>query len=478
MGTPVPATDLPSSKAVPAYDLPGATSPDPAAPEKPEEPSFPYDKPGTEYGSVLPFARNTTTGKTSLAIPEMIRSPVRGAIDMGKDLMGKGRPVGTQTLTPDEMAAVTSMGGVRLAPTVSRATLPPAKVMPKYVTDANEAGYVLPPAMAGKPGMLTSALSGWGGKIKLQQSASVKNQEVTNGLAAKALDLPEDTTLNHSVFEKVRADAGKAYDEVEKSVPYIFPDGQFLDSVKGLGGQSSEAARFFPKVMDNPGIKAVSDELSSVHYFSPRAGLEVVKELRFNGNANLKIPGDPMRHALGLAQRQAADYIDALMDRQIEAAAYGGKDLEAAMDPSLIPRYKAARKQIAKSYDIEAVTNETTGDVNALGLGKFASKGRPMTGELDTIARAANAFPRAMQPVARFGGDESHSALDFFGSAAAIAHGNPSVAGAIMGRPMARSRLLSQTVQNRLMGNRMREPMRPTLPQAVPGIVAGPEPEE
>lgn len=404
--------------------------------------SFPYDKPGTQYGDILPVARDMKTGNLSLAAPEAIRSPMRGAIEFGKSLTGHGQPIGTEKPTPDELAAEMALGGMKAAPGEQiGATLPPSKIVPEHVIKAREAGYVLPPAMTGKPGPITSLLAGWGGKIKLQQSASVKNQEVTNGLAAKSLGLPEDTTLSPKILEDVRDKAGKAYGDVEESIPFIFSDDTFKNAVHALGSKASQAAEYFPQLMDNPGINELSGELGGIQYFSPRAGLEVVKELRFNGNANLKAPGDPMKHALGLAQRQAADAIDDLMDRQIEMGDPGSK---------LIDKYRAARVQIAKSYDIEGAMNPATGDVNALGLGRLLVKGRPLTGELDTIAQAANAFPRALQNVSRFGGDEGHSALDFFGSAAAIAHGNPGVAGTILLRPAARGALLSEPIQNRL----------------------------
>lgn len=39
---------------------------------------FLSDEPGYEYGSVLPFRKNTATGELGLAVPEMLRAPIRG----------------------------------------------------------------------------------------------------------------------------------------------------------------------------------------------------------------------------------------------------------------------------------------------------------------------------------------------------------------------------------------------------------------
>lgn len=192
--------------------------------------------------------------------------------------------------------------------------------------------------------------------------------------------------------------------------------------------------------------------------------MELVKELRFNANANLRAIGDPSKHALGLAQRQAADAVDDLMERNITAAG----------QPDVIAAYKQARQLIAKSYDVEGATNATTGDVNARGLARLAAKGRPLSGELDTIARAAEAFPKAMQAPAGFGYDEKLSALDFFGSAAAAIHGSPGIAGAIVGRPVARSVILSQPYQRAATDQRPTVPPLPLLLDPGMGAIAQP----
>lgn len=319
---------------------------------------------------------------------------------------------------------------------------PVAKTVSAAVQKARDAGYVLTPSMISeKAGPIANALAGWGGKIKTQQAASVKNQEVTNRLAAEALGLPADTQLTPQVFSTIRRNAGRAYEEVANSVPAIKTDAVFDKAVSGLGKQNSQAAQFFPRLMNNPEIAALRDDLSSVKSFPPDAALELVKKLRGDAVANLKSIGDPGKHALGLAQREAADEVDALVDRNLGML---GK-------PGLVEAYQNARKLIAKSYDVEGATNLATGDVKAHGLARLAAKGKPLTDQLKTIADTAEAFPKAMQDTARFGGDEAHSGLDFFGSALAIAHGNPGVAAAIMGRPIARSVVLSDRFQNMLV---------------------------
>lgn len=304
--------------------------------------------------------------------------------------------------------------------------------------EARQAGYVLPPAaISEKPGLVSNVLAGWSGKIKTQQSASANNQEVTNKLAAQALGIPPDTVLTDQVFENIRRNAGQAYQAVINSIPVVRADPAYDGVIAGLGGRNGQAAQIFPKITSNPGIKDLVDELRGVQQFPTGAGVELVKELRYNANGNLKAVGDPSKHALGLAQRQAADAVDELMERNIAATG----------QPGLIDNYRQARALIAKSYDVEGTTNIATGDVNARGLARLAARGRPLSGELDTIARVASAFPKATQAPAGFGHDEKLSALDFFGGTLGMLHGRPEVLGSVLARPIVRAGILSKPYQ-------------------------------
>lgn len=323
---------------------------------------------------------------------------------------------------------------------INEAPKPPPTTIKPTAADAHAAGYVLPPKMISeKPGIVANVLSGMSGKIKTAQAAAEKNQVVTNALATKSLGLPPDAELIGDTFKNIRAEAGKSYEAVKTAIPTLEADEPYLETVKSLGGQNSDAAAHFPKTMNNQGIKDLVGELASVKSFPTTAGMELVKELRSSAVANLKTIGDRSAHALGLAQRQAADAVDALIERNIEKA--GG-------DANLVNDYKAARQRIAKSYDVEAVTNPATGDVNALGLARLAGKGKPLTGELQTIAKTAQAFPKAMQAGVS---SEPLSALDFFGAAALAAHGNPKLAGMMLARPVARATVLSPMAQERLV---------------------------
>lgn len=72
--------------------------------------------PNTQYGSILPFARDETTGELRLALPSSLRSLVTGALDLAEGpITGTVTPEGTNLLAQAAMAG-------RVAPSVARGT--------------------------------------------------------------------------------------------------------------------------------------------------------------------------------------------------------------------------------------------------------------------------------------------------------------------------------------------------------------------
>lgn len=64
------------------------------------------DEPGYEYGDLVPMKKNIKTGERSLALPEIIKSPIRG---MG-DLISIAQNKSIES-TPDAVSAMMAMGG-------------------------------------------------------------------------------------------------------------------------------------------------------------------------------------------------------------------------------------------------------------------------------------------------------------------------------------------------------------------------------
>jgi hypothetical protein len=288
-------------------------------------------------GAANQLALRATNPVTKAVAGKMAEGPMRQAVSGALGGAGAQTAAEMGAGPTGQLVASLAAGGLPYGSPGLRSN---AAVRPAAL-EARNAGYSLPPAsISEKPGMISNILAGWSGKIKTQQAFSAKNQPVTNRLLAKGLGLAPDTHLTEEVFNGVRREAGKPYQAVIDAVPIIRADKQYQAAVDHLGGKNSQAAQFFPKITDNPGIKELVTELSDVKEWPTAAGVEVVKELRFQANSNLKAIGDPSKHALGLAQREAADAVDDLMERNIE---------EQTGKTGVVDTYRAARKLIAKS---------------------------------------------------------------------------------------------------------------------------------
>lgn len=296
-----------------------------------------------------------------------------------------------------------------------------AKVAPQGVAAAREAGYVIPPTQAGG-GIISRMGEGLSGKAATAQAASVKNQEVTNALAAKAIGLPEGTPITTDALNEVRKEAGKAY-EALASLPKV------------------EATSAQP-LMNIPASKG----------FDPKQAVYDLRVARNDADAYYKSYGrtaDPE----ALKKANAAKAEATRMETELEkyAASVGQTDL--------MPALRDARQQIAKTYTVQKALNPVSGSVDAQALAKELRKGKPLTNELKQAAEFAGQFPKAAQVMEKSGGAVSLSPLDYmaaggFGLNSYLGGGSPidAAQNAALGlgaRNAARAMILSKPVQNR-----------------------------
>lgn len=377
-----------------------------------------------------------------------VNAPIAGTVGLMGGLDSSNAMADAQTSAqqayaqqnPVKSAIGQTVGGLALGkPAIADAPVlrPALKPMVKSATDA---GYVLPPRMISEDvGPVTSGLEAWSGKVKTAQAASEKNQEVTNNLAKQAIGIPADEDITAAKIKQIRSSAGQVKQHIEQTVPDIHTDPQFAQDVVNLSGIRSSVAQNFPNIAKNQSIEDLVSDLSNAKAIPTKDAFDVVQRLRQNANANFNAFQDADKLALGQAQRQAANHIEDLIERNLLRNGYTG-----------IQDFKDARQLLAKTYDVEGATNLATGNVSAQKIAALQNKGRPLTGELKTIADVHSAFPKAMQPLDRMGATEGLSTLDMGAAALSAAHGNYGVAGALLGKPLARGAVLSNRVQGRL----------------------------
>lgn len=330
---------------------------------------------------------------------------------------------------------------------------------PQAVIDAARegagVGYVVPPTQV-KPSLGNRLLEGLSGKITTAQNASAANQSTTNDLARKAIGMAPDEAITKEALGRIRATAGKAYEAV-KSAGQITADPSYLSSLDNIAQTYSGAAKSFPGLA-KPEVESLVASLRQPQ-FGADSAVDAIRVLRENATKAYS-SGDK---GLGKATKEAADALESLVDRHLQAQG----------NPDLLKAFRAARTAIAKTYSVEgALTGAETGNVAANKLAAQLQKGKPLSGELAQIAKFAQAFPKATQTVEKMGSLPQSSPLDWgVGAGLSMATHNPLMMATILARPAARKAILSPAIQSRLTtpaSNSLVEMLQnPELQQAV-----------
>lgn len=294
-----------------------------------------------------------------------------------------------------------------------------------------EAGYVVPPTTT-NPSLLNRTLEGIGGKVATAQSASLKNQAVTNALARKALGIPDDVALNVDLLSSIRKEAGRAYGALDELGP-INPGPKYQQAIDKLISPYERAARGFPNAKPNP----MMADLQGLKTTEVDAGDAVAKIAELRDAADQAFRAGSKRN--GKTYREAANALEDAIEEHLKGA--GG-------NKKLLNDYREARQLIAKTYSVEKALNDSTGNVSGGKLAAQLKAGKPLTKELKTAGQFAQAFPKATQNTEAIGSMPNASPLDWAaGGIASAVSGNPTLLAAISGRPALRAVLLSRAYQ-------------------------------
>lgn len=328
----------------------------------------------------------------------------------------------------------------------------------KTIRESRKEGYVFPPSQV-NPSVTNKTLEGFAGKVGTRQEADIRNANVSNRLAKKALGVSENTPLSAETIDNVRSEAYSVYDKVRGFDKPIVPDTKYLREVSELNGEFSALEKKFPGLTKNAEV----DELKQLLLNDKaRAGMtsgeaiDLTRLLRAKATANYKSAnapgGNPEKLAVAQAQRDAAKAVEDLIATTLKK---DGKD-------SLYRQWVDARRQLAISHDVESALNPATGNIDARAVAGLARKGRPLSGELEKIANFARAFPHASMPPERVGGVPSSlidTVLGSVGGTVGGMHGGmeggmSGMALGMMARPGARQMLLSAMYQDRMVSGK------------------------
>ena len=394
---------------------------------------------------------------TPKAVAQAAPRTVAAAQNVGAAALGGGITSGaaqlanTGTINPAQLGNEMAAGALIAAPVAGVGAMTTPR-QPAQLTQSQQVaqraiaeGATLPPTQV-NPTMLNRLLEGFSGKQQTSQVASIKNQEVINAQARKALGLTPDTPITPQVLEQYRNVKGQAYDALRAN-PAYYTDKKFITDINK---RTNEIQKLGNLVDTGPELNLLN-QLKQMR-FDGDALVEKIKILRSDSDINFR-SNDADKLRLAKAQKFAANQLEDLAER----------NLQNFNQPDVMKNFKQARQDIAKSYTIEKSLNAATGDVSGAKLGQRAAAGKIVPAELQALSDAAAAFPTAFQNTARIGSVPGISPLDVGAAGVAAASaGNPSLLATVAGRPLARSAITSAPFQNRLLPS--------TTPQ-VPGLL-------
>jgi hypothetical protein len=308
------------------------------------------------------------------------------------------------------------------------------------VKAAREAGYVLPPSQA-NPTLLNGFLEGVSGKVKTAQGAAIKNQAVTDGLVRKALGLKEDAPITPETLKAVRDQAGESYAAISNIGTPFKATVQYHEAIDGLANTTENLAKKFPKLVSSKEIDDLKSSLK-VDKIEPEHAVELMKILREKASDHLGPMASGQDKALGRAYRKASDAVEQMVEANL--AVTGRKQL--------LDDFRQNRQLIAKTYTVEKALNGA-GHVDANNLAAQLKRGKPLSGDLKTVAKFASQFPKAAKTIEQVG---SHLPIDALDGLAAIgsglAAGHIIGGAAVLARPAIRGAILSKPGQALLVG--------------------------
>jgi hypothetical protein len=396
--------------------------------------------------SATPRALAQAAPRTVTAAQNVGTAALSGGITSGAAQLAN-----TGTINPAQLGNEMAAGALMSAPVagVGAMTTPrqPAQLnqSQRVAQQAIAEGATLPPTQV-NPSYINRIIEGISGKQQTSQIASVKNQQLVNDQARKALKLAPDVEITPLVLQQFRDEKGLAYDALRAN-PAYYADKKFFQDL------NKETTRLQSmKTLDTSAELELLNNLKVLNFTGDEL-VNSIKRLRNSSQTNSSPLATAKNKDLGQAQKFAAQQLEALADR----------NLKNFNQPDVLDNFKQARQDIAKSYTIQKALNATTGNVSGADLGNLARQGRIVPAELQTLANAAGAYPTAFQNVARIGSVPGFSPLDV-GTAgvAAAAAGNPTLLASAAARPTLRSIAVSPRFQRNMLPN--------TTPQA-PGLL-------
>ena len=243
-------------------------------------------------------------------------------------------------------------------------------------------GFVVTPGSV-TPTVGNILLERIGGKTRVEQLAGVRNQQVTDSLARRAIGLPDDAPLTRDAMRDIRAQEYNAGYAPLANIGRVVADADFKKALQDVTDAFTGASKSFKGAAPQDVQKLIKPY--NVGDFDAADAIAATRTLRENARNNFQ-KGEG---ALGRAQIAVSNALEAQLERSLQVS----NNPQAA---ALLDEFRNSRRRMAVSHAVEDAIVEGTGSVDARKLASDLQKGKLLTGELETAAKFANTFKRVV----------------------------------------------------------------------------------
>ncbi len=229
------------------------------------------------------------------------------------------------------------------------------------------------------------------GQDTLEEIVKNQNQKVINDIAKSSIGFKSDDLLNNDELRKYRLkEYNRGYAPFINTMKSVDVDEDYLAALYEIEVNPSYDTEKMMRIIDKihrRGIKQ-SDSITS---FDPKFIKERVSNLRSDAQKNRRDSKDSDTYNLGTAQRELADALENLMERQLTKD-YVKKGLGEAQAKKIVENFRESRKNIAVAHVIEDVLEKGSGRIMLDKLADSYQRGDYLTGDLEKAAKFANVY--------------------------------------------------------------------------------------
>lgn len=309
-----------------------------------------------------------------------------------------GAPVGPRTsaalgtlgaAVPEAAGAL--LGARGLAAGLKKAPGPvPLTQTQAAIADAQQAGFKSLPSEA-KPGLTRSVAEAAAYRPQLIKDLVRENEITATNLIKNDLRLAPTDALDTRTLGRIRDAAGRVYEgikNINERIDIARTDPNFRTAVVDLDSQFRSMKNVLPELYHQPGLERLRAGLGRLNEITPAEIIDITKNLRDTASSTFKNPGaSDSALTAARAMRGGADLLEGLLERHLQTT---GRS-------QLYNDFTAARQQIAKTYDVEAMSDLVKGVVDPQIARRMLEKGVPLSGGMEQVARAAAAMPNVVR---------------------------------------------------------------------------------